>query len=77
MTILPIDILLVTVEDCKFLSCLPFLDLHFKSYISDIGFLYFGRMGGYSCHKNWKVGLMSCSKGLQSQGVLCQRFRLQ
>ena len=60
---LPIDILLVTVEDCEFLSCLPFLDLHFKSYICGIGFVYFGRMGGYSCHKNWKVGLMCCSKG--------------
>ena len=58
-----IDILLVTVEDCEFLSCLPFLDLHFKSYISEIGYVYFGRMGGYSNHKNWKVGSMCCSKG--------------
>ncbi|XP_015758966.1 PREDICTED: uncharacterized protein LOC107338244 isoform X2 [Acropora digitifera] len=60
---LPIDILLVTVEECEFLSCLPFLDLHFKSYISEIGFVYFGCMGGYSCHKNLKVGLICCSKG--------------
>ena len=60
---LPIDILLVTVEDCEFLSCLPFLDIHFKSHISEIGYVYFGRMGGYSCHENLKVGLMRCSKG--------------
>ena len=60
---LPIDILLVTVEDCEFLSCLPFLDIHFKSYISENGFVYFGRMGGYSCDENLKVGLMCCSKG--------------
>ena len=59
----PIDILLVTVEDCEFLSCLPFLDLHFKSYISEIGFVYVGCMEGHSCHEKLKVGLMNCSKG--------------
>ena len=59
---LPIDILLVTVEDCEFLSCISFLDQHFQSYIFESGYVYFGRMGGYSCHKNWKVGLMRCSK---------------
>ena len=60
---LPIDILLVTVEDCEFLSCVPFLDLHFKSYISEIGYVYFGCMGGSCCHEKLKVGLICCSKG--------------
>ena len=60
---LPIDILLVTAEDCEFLSCLPFLDLHFKSYISEIGYVYFGCMGGSCCHEKLKVGLMCCFKG--------------
>ena len=59
---LPIDILLATVEDCEFLSCLPFLHQHFKICIPEIGFVYFGCMGGYSCHENLKVGLMRCSK---------------
>ena len=58
----PIDILLVTVEDCEFLSCLPFLEQPFKSYESEIGFVYFGRIGGASYQEKLKVALMSCSK---------------
>ena len=59
----PIDILLVTVEDCEFLSCLPFLEQPFKSYQSEIGFVYFGRIGGASQQEKLKVALVSCSKG--------------
>ncbi|XP_074608141.1 uncharacterized protein LOC141860865 isoform X5 [Acropora palmata] len=59
----PIDILLVTAEECEFLSCLPFLEQLFKSYIHGIGFVYFGCMGGASSQEKLKVALMSCSKG--------------
>ena len=59
----PIDILLVTAEECEFLSCLPFLEQLFKSYIHGIGFVYFGCMGGASGQEKLKVALMSCSKG--------------
>ena len=59
----PIDILLVTAEKCEFLSCLPFLEQLFKSYIHGIGFVYFGCMGGASGPEKLKVALMSCSKG--------------
>ena len=58
----PIDILLLTVEDCEFLSCFPFLEQPFKRYESEIGFVYFGRIGGVSYHEKLKVALMSCSK---------------
>ncbi|XP_015758931.1 PREDICTED: uncharacterized protein LOC107338212 isoform X2 [Acropora digitifera] len=59
----PIDILLVTAEKCEFLSCLPFLEQLFKSYIHGIGFVYFGCMGGAIGQEKLKVALMSCSKG--------------
>lgn len=42
---LPIDILLITVEDEEFLSCFSYLEKPFKSYYKDIGFVYFGSIG--------------------------------
>ena len=64
----PIDILLVTVEDCEFLSCLPFLEQPFKNYQSEIGFVYFGRIGGASYQEKLKVALISCSKESSNPG---------
>ncbi|XP_067046738.1 tetratricopeptide repeat protein 28-like isoform X3 [Acropora muricata] len=62
----PIDILLVTAEECEFLSCLPFLEQLFKSYIHGIGFVYFGCMGGASGQEKLKVALMMSSKGSET-----------
>ena len=42
---LPIDIILLTVESCDFLSCFSLLDKPFKSYNKEIGYVYFGVIG--------------------------------
>ena len=59
---LPIDFLLLTVEDCEFLGCYYYLEKPFKSYCRDIGPVYFGSMGSDS-KKPLKIALMKCSKG--------------
>ena len=64
---LPIDILLMTVEDDEFLSCFSYLEKPFKSYHSSIGFVYFGSIGS-ECGKKRKIGLMKCSKGTPDPG---------
>ena len=60
---LPIDILLLTVESCDFLSCFSLLDKPFKSYKLGIGYEYFGRMGDASDQEKLKMALMNCPKG--------------
>ena len=60
---LPIDILLLSVESCDFLSCFSFLNQPFKSYKKEIGVVYFGRMGDASDQDKLKVALMNCFKG--------------
>ncbi|KAL9979334.1 hypothetical protein ACROYT_G016984 [Oculina patagonica] len=59
---LPIDFLLLTVEDCEFLGCFYYLEKPFKSYRRDIGPVYFGFMGDGG-NKKLKIALMKCSKG--------------
>ncbi|XP_074628449.1 uncharacterized protein LOC141886248 isoform X8 [Acropora palmata] len=77
---LPIDILLLAVDNCDFLSCFSFLDQPFKSYKSGIGYVYFGRMGDASEQEKLKVALMNCSKGAATPGgsltVLPNAFRV-
>ena len=58
---LPIDILLLTVEDCEFLSCFVYLDNPFKSYRKEIGPVYFGAIGEGDQEK-LKVAIMKCCK---------------
>ena len=58
---LPIDVLLVTVEDCEFLSCYFYLDEPFKAYHEDIGHVYFGAMGSGDQEK-LNIALIKCSK---------------
>ena len=41
----PVDILLLTVEDCELLACYHYLEDSFKSYEKSIGYVYFGKMG--------------------------------
>ena len=65
---LPVDILLLTVESCDFLSCFSLLDQPFRSYKKDLGFVYFGRMGeGSDGEKLW-VALMTSSEGAATPG---------
>ena len=58
---LPVDILLLTVEDCEFLACYHYLRDSFKSYEKSIGFVYFGKMGDDE-DESLKVALVKCSK---------------
>ncbi|XP_066025397.1 NLR family CARD domain-containing protein 3-like [Pocillopora verrucosa] len=64
---LPVDILLLTVEDCEFLSCFAYLKKPFKSYHISSGPVYFGFMGDDQ-GKKMKIALMRCSKGLDAPG---------
>ena len=59
---LPIDILLLTVDDCEFLACFTYLRNAFKSYLKNLGYVYFGNMGE-SGDVPLKVALMKCSEG--------------
>ncbi|KAL9965345.1 hypothetical protein ACROYT_G029134 [Oculina patagonica] len=64
---LPIDILIMTVEDCEFLSCFFYLNKPFKSYHKGIGYVYFGSIGS-DHEKKRKIALMKCSKGSADPG---------
>ena len=64
---LPVDILLLTVEDCEFTACLAFLANSFKSYHMVVGYVYFGTMGE-SEEETLKVALMRCSEGSSGPG---------
>ena len=59
---LPVDIILLTVEDCEFLACYTFLRNPMKSYQQNLGFVYFGTMGE-SGDVPLKVALMRCFEG--------------
>ena len=54
---LPVDILLLTVEDCEFLACYTYLTNAFKSYHVNLGTM------GESGEESLNVALMRCSKG--------------
>ena len=58
---LPVDILLLTVEDCEFLACYHYLRDSFKSYDTSIGYVYFGKMGDDE-DRSLKVALVKCFK---------------
>ena len=64
---LPVDILLLTVEDCEFLACYTFLKNSFKSFHMTLGYMYFGTMGE-SGEEALKVALMRCYKGSSGPG---------
>ncbi|XP_068674490.1 uncharacterized protein [Montipora foliosa] len=66
---LPIDILLLTVEECEFLSCISFLEQPFKSYNKEVGLIYFGYIGNASNQEQLKVALKRCSKGSVGPGA--------
>ena len=64
---LPVDILLLTVEDCEFLCCLSYLNPGFcKTFRSGLGCLYLGDMGKDERKQN--VAVMSCYRGSASAG---------
>ena len=59
---LPIDIMLLAVKDCEFLSCYCYLSDVFKSYTRALGFVTFGHIGRDE-GKKLKVALFTCSEG--------------
>ena len=62
---LPVDILLLTVEECEFLSCFAYLKEPFRSYDTRTGFVYFDQ------RKDLNIALMRCDKGpIQPWGTL-------
>ena len=64
---LPVDILLMTVEDCEFLACYAYLKNSFRSFHKKLGYVYFGTMGE-SGDVPLKVALMTCSEGSSAPG---------
>ena len=64
---LPVDILLLTVEDCEFLACYAYLNNAIKSYHNKLGYVYFGTMDE-SGEDALKVALMRCYKGSSGPG---------
>ena len=64
---LPIDILLLTVKDCEFLSCYYYIVDPFRSYFKGLGHVYFGSIGEDQDVK-LKVALMKCSEGSKVPG---------
>ena len=64
---LPVDILLLTVEDCEFLSCLSYLNPgFFKTVHDDLGFVYLGDMG--EDERKLSIAVMNCYRGSASPG---------
>ena len=59
---LPIDVLLLTVENCEFLSSFHYLDKPFRSWHKEIGYVYFGLTGSGDQEK-LTIALIKCSKG--------------
>ena len=64
---LPVDILLVTVEDCEFLACYAHMKNVFKSYRKDLGFVYFGNAEEDE-DEPLKIALVTCSEGSSGPG---------
>ena len=64
---LPVDILLLTVEDCEFLACFAYMKNSFKSYRKDLGYVYFGKTGDDE-DEPLKIALMKCNEGSSGPG---------
>ena len=64
---LPVDVLLLTVEDCEFLSCLSFLNPAFcRNFHRDLAYVYLGDMG--KDERKLNVAVMNCYRGSASAG---------
>ena len=58
----PIDILLLTVKECEFCSCLSYLNPgYYKTCAPDLGFVYLGEMGDDDA--KLKVAVIQCNMG--------------
>ena len=67
LTVLPVDILLLTVEDWEFLSCVSHLNPgYFRSSHDNLGTVYFGQMGTGPTFLN--IAVMKCHSGSLTPG---------
>ena len=57
---LPVDVLLLTVEDCEFLACYSELKNPYRCFFDDLGFVYFSDVG--ESQEEVKVALLRCCK---------------
>ena len=60
---LPIDILLLTVKDCEFLSCLSYLKTLCRYCHDKLGIIYIGNVGDKR-----KIAVIKCDKGSSGTG---------
>ena len=58
---LPVDVLLVTVKDCEFLSCYNELKDPYRYYYKDVGYVYFNNVQSHE--EKVKVALLRCNEG--------------
>ena len=58
---LPVDVLLVTVKDCEFLSCYNELKHPYRCYYQDVGYVYFNNVQSHE--EKVKVALLRCNEG--------------
>ena len=58
---LPVDVLLLTVKDCEFLSCYNELKDPYRYYYQDVGYVYFNNVQSHD--EKLKVALLRCSEG--------------
>ena len=65
---LPVDIVLLTVEDCEFLACYAYMRNSVKRYHINLGYVYFGCVGGDDDDDPLKVALLRCSAGSLETG---------
>ena len=64
---LPVDIVLLTVNDCEFLACYRQLINPFRCWFDDIGYVYFEDLGEDADEKV-KVALIRCCEGSSGPG---------
>ncbi|CAH3174409.1 unnamed protein product [Porites lobata] len=57
---LPVDVLLLTVEDCEFLACYSELKNPYRCFFADLGFVYFSDVS--ESQEEVKVALLRCYK---------------
>ena len=67
LIVLPVDILLLAVKDCEFLSCVSHLNEgYFRSSHDKLGTVYFGQMG---TGPTLKIAVIKCYSGPLAPGV--------
>ena len=64
---LPVDIVLLTVNDCEFVACYGQLINPFRCWFDDIGYVYFEGLGDDADEKV-KVALIRCYEGSSGPG---------